>query len=116
MNLLRKNILLVTFAILVATGIASCKKEEGFGGNSTIKGRVMLYQYNDDYSLAIDSAPASEKEVFIVFGNSSDFGERIRTNYDGTFEFKFLREGKYTIFYYSEDPANLEYEQDKAYT
>lgn len=107
--------LLATFVIF-GLQITSCKKEEGFGGDSTIKGRLMLYQYNNDYSLAIDSAAAGEKEVFIIFGDNPDIGDRIRTNFDGYFEFKFLREGNYTIYYYSEDPENLQFQQDVAYT
>lgn len=109
------HIKLIVLLVLLGAGITSCNKDEGFGGSSTIKGRLFLYQYNDDFSLVIDSAPAKEKEVFIVFGNDPDFGDRIRTNFDGYFEFKFLHEGNYTIYYYSEDPNNLQFEQDVAY-
>lgn len=108
----RKFPLYLFYLLLVVITVSSCNKEEGFGGNSAIKGRLMLYQYNDDFSMVIDSAPAKEKDIFIIFGDDPDIGDRVRTNYDGYFEFKFLREGKYTIYYYSEDPKLKEFEQD----
>lgn len=99
--------------ITISLGIISCEKNEGFGGNSTIKGRLHLKQYNNDYSLLIDSAPAKEQDVFIIFGDDPDIGDKVNTNYDGYFEFNFLREGKYTIYYYSEDPDLMDFEQKK---
>lgn len=111
---MKKNYFSILYLVLLMTSsiaFFSCEKDEGFGGNSSIKGTVMLHQYNDDFSLLINEQPAKEIEVFIIFGNDPDIGDRIRTNYDGYFEFRFLREGNYTIYYYSEDKDHPEYEQ-----
>lgn len=116
MNLRNRSLQYFIVLLCFLIGLGSCKKDEGFGGNSAIKGRLVLKQYNNDYSLLIDSAPAKEQDIFIIFGNDPDIGDRVRTNFDGYFEFKFLREGKYTIYYYSEDPELLDFEQKKEMT
>ncbi len=47
--------------------------------------------------------PAPDEDVWIVYGNNVSPDERVRTNYDGEFEFQFLRPGEYTIYVYSRD-------------
>ena len=49
------------------------------------------------------SFPAADQDVFIVYGDNVSPDDRVYTNFDGEFEFQFLREGTYTIYTYSKD-------------
>lgn len=45
-------------------------------------------------------------DVYIIYGDKDAiYDDDMKTNFDGTFEFKNLREGSYTIFSYSEDAS-----------
>ncbi|MFT3738605.1 MAG: hypothetical protein QM786_07585 [Breznakibacter sp.] len=97
---------------LIGLAAVSCEKGEGFGGTSTIKGVVMTEEWNAEFTRkkAADH-PAQEKEVYLVFGDDDDFyGDKVDTDYQGRFEFKYLREGTYVVYVYSKDPTkNYDY-------
>lgn len=95
-------LLIVGFVLLL-----SCEKEAGEGGTSSIKGVVMVKEYNGDYSILRDTYPGQEVDVYIVYGNDEVYGDRFQTGYDGKYEFKYLQEGKYTVYTLSDDPDNL---------
>jgi len=92
------------FIIIILTiGISACKKEAGIGGTSSIRGKVYTYDYNDNYTFKTTDYYAPEEDVYIIYGDDITYGERIKTNYDGSYEFKYLREGKYKVYSYSKD-------------
>jgi hypothetical protein len=97
-----KQLILILMSILA---IASCKKEAGDGGNSSISGRVMIERRRllDNYTTAEDTIPAADQDVFIIYGDHVSPDDRIQTNYDGEFEFLYLRPGNYTIYTFSKD-------------
>jgi len=85
--------------------LMSCKKEAGEGGQASIRGKV-----NTNIRLVLtnpstfqSSFPAADQDVFIVYGDNVSPDDRVHTNFDGEFEFQFLREGTYTIYTYSKD-------------
>ncbi len=84
----------------------SCSKDEGVGGTATIRGRVMIHNYNKDYSILLSQQDAAEEDVYIIYGDEQTFGDQTETNYDGTFEFRYLLPGNYKIFVYSEDSTS----------
>jgi len=94
---------ILVFAVILS--LASCKKEEGDGGNSSITGRVMIERRVnlDNYSTARDTIPAADQDVFIIYGDHVSPDDRIQTNYNGEFEFLYLRPGNYTIYTFSKD-------------
>jgi hypothetical protein len=81
----------------------SCKKEPGKGGNSSIFGKVYVKDYNATFTILQDEYYAQNKKVFIIYGDDKSYADDVTTNYDGTYEFKYLRPGKYKIFTYSKD-------------
>lgn len=100
----RKYFLII---ILFIIGLSSCLKEEGEGGTSTILGKVFVKNYNAE----LIGEPrwegyAPDEDVYIIYGTDSIYSDRFRTNYDGSFRFKYLRPGNYTIFVYSKSLAN----------
>ncbi|HQU99872.1 MAG: hypothetical protein JNK61_00565 [Bacteroidia bacterium] len=94
-------------AALVLTAILwqSCEKEEGEGGTSSIKGTIITRDFNGSFPVQdYSDYGAPEEDVYIIYGSEGNaIGDRVRTSFDGTFEFKYLRKGVYTIFVYSED-------------
>lgn len=81
----------------------SCKKTEGQGGSSTIKGVINVKEYSLIGALVAEY-PGAEVDVYIVYGEGNTFyNDRIRTSYDGSFEFNYLEEGEYTIFVYEDN-------------
>jgi hypothetical protein len=88
--------------VLILLFSLSCSKEPGLGGKATIKGKLTGRFYSDKQltQLAGQSALGDEN-VYIIYGNDQTFyDDDISTSYDGTFEFKYLRPGKYVVFAY----------------
>lgn len=96
-----KRIQQVLFLILILSVLPSCKKVEGYGGKSTIYGKVLERKFNNsgvyqsEYYLA-------EKRVYIVFGDEDFYGDEVRTDFEGKYKFSFLYAGDYKIYTYSE--------------
>jgi len=90
---------------------SGCKSPEGYGGSSSISGKIITEYYNDDYSLFIRDEPSVDEEVFLLFGDDENVGDRVVTSMSGSFEFSFLRPGNYTLYYRGEDTTTLLREQ-----
>jgi len=98
--------LLVLFLWILPLSL-SCKKSEGTGGTGSIAGTVVKQFYNDDYSLQIFEKPAVDEEIYIVYGDREELGNRVRTNHLGQFRFNYLYPGNYQVFFLSGDSTNL---------
>jgi hypothetical protein len=81
----------------------ACKKPEGEGGSARIKGKVWTQKYNGTFSSLQAEYPGADEWVYIIYGSETSYGDRIRTNYLGEFEFRFLRTGNYKLYVYSRD-------------
>lgn len=103
---MKKNLSVLAIALTVL--IASCNKPEGEGGNSTIKGKIWVENYNtlnnmlDVYFLKGEYAGADE-DVYIIYGDDVSYGDKVKSGPDGIFEFKYLRPGDYKIYLQSKD-------------
>jgi len=93
----------ILYAVALLLLLISCEKGAGEGGMASIGGHVTIEDYNFDFTILRDTYPAQEYDVYIIYGDDDYFGDRIKTSYDGYFEFNYLREGDYTIFVYSKD-------------
>lgn len=82
---------------------ASCNKEEGEGGRSTIEGHVYMINVNDD--LTRDTFPANDQRVQIIYGDKSGYDDT-KTVEDGFYQFKYLHGGDYTLIAYNDLPSN----------
>jgi hypothetical protein len=86
------------FSVVIFCG--ACEKDAGEGGTSTIRGKVYVKNYNGSGQL-VGEYYGQEEHVYIIYGEATYFGDDVKTSYDGTYEFDFLRKGSYTIFAYS---------------
>ena len=93
------------FFLILAAAFVSCEKDPGTGGAGKISGtiskeiRVVLTSPNTFQYIV----PAADVDVYIVYGEHVSPDDKVVTNYDGEFEFRNLRKGKYTIYVYSRD-------------
>ena len=97
------------FIIVFISGLLSCTKEEGEGGNSTISGKVYVYNYNVELTNLRWEDYAPDIDVFIIYGNDTVYSDNFKTNYDGSYRFRYLQQGTYTVFAYSKDLNNIRY-------
>lgn len=116
----------ITFKIMIIAASAlllnSCKKYEGEGGKSSITGKIAIDEklyVNSNYSETI-SYDGAEEDIYIVYGTDDLIqDDKVSCNYDGTFTFKFLQPGMYTIYAYSEvfhKGSNIQSNDDDYYT
>jgi hypothetical protein len=116
----------ITFKIMIIAASAlllnSCKKYEGEGGKSSITGKIAIDEIlyvnsNESETISYDGA---EEDVYIVYGTDDLIqDDKVSCNYDGTFTFKFLQPGMYTIYAYSEEfhkGSNIQSNDDDYYT
>lgn len=93
------SLLLLGCAIL----ICSCKKGPGEGGTSSIRGYIEVLKLDQFLIDTLAIYGGYDEDVYIIYGDDISYGDRIRSGPDGRFEFKYLREGNYKIYVYSED-------------
>ncbi len=96
---MRKILFFLTLALTVVS--ASCKKPAGEGGNSSLTGKVWGQKWNNSFTSMSSEGPAVDQNVFIIYGNDTNYGAKTATGPDGSFKFPYLRKGKYRIYSYS---------------
>lgn len=106
--------LLTICTLIFCIFFSGCEKEPGKGGTSSITGKVVVRQYNANFTILIEQYYATDEDVFIVYGDDDTFGDKTSTNYDGTFSFEYLRKGEYKVYAYSEDSANYPSQREVA--
>jgi hypothetical protein len=94
-----------TTLLLILIGIG-CKKPAGQGGRATIKGKLLIRNYNNGFTILQDTFYVAGQNVFILYGSETAVGDNVRTGPDGSFEFNYLRKGKYKVFVTSKDKQN----------
>lgn len=89
---------------LLTITLISCSKEAGEGGRSSITGTVHMTDVNDITGVVQAEYNVPDYDVYIIYGDENNvYDDDMKTNYDGTFEFKNLRKGSYRIYVYTQD-------------
>jgi hypothetical protein len=97
---MRINLFCLIFLMVFAS---ACEKEAGEGGSSSISGKVFVRNYNSDYTKLNAAYYGAKEDVYIIYGDGTVYNNSMKTSYDGSFKFDYLRKGKYQLFCYSED-------------
>lgn len=98
-----KKIIFISLLIPILI-ISSCQKTEGPGGRATIKGKLFVQDYTG--SVLTSQYYGPDFDVFIIYGTGSNFyDDDVKTSYDGSYEFRYLRPGTYRIFAYSKESS-----------
>jgi len=95
----------IIFLLAFTAVFSACTKDPGTGGAGTISGTI-----SKEYRAVLTSpetvyftVPAADVEVYIVYGEHLSPDDKVMTDYEGNFEFRNLRKGKYTVYTYSRD-------------
>jgi hypothetical protein len=91
----------IIFIMLASLSILGCTKGAGPGGRATIKGKVWATNLTNSLITESDSAYQGNVQVFISYGDNPSVGDDVRTGYDGTYQFDYLRPGNYKLWTYS---------------
>lgn len=103
-----KNILYCLIILFfVSTAFFSCKKEPGSGGNSSIKGKISVKECGPKMTGVNNTYNGFDEDIYIIYGDDISYSDRIKTDYEGDFEFKYLRKGSYKIYFYSMDSTQI---------
>jgi hypothetical protein len=104
---MKRNVLILFAVVFLAVFYTSCKKDPGSGGTSSIYGKVFAKDYNSTFTVLLESYYAQDYDVYLIYGDDKTYGDKVKTSYDGTFEFKYLRKGTYHVYAYSKDSTLL---------
>jgi hypothetical protein len=98
----------VLIAVLLLGLFNACTKGPGEGGRAFIKGKVFIKNYTAPPGPFVlqDEYYAQGENVYIVYGDQPGVGKNVKTSYDGSFQFEYLRKGKYKVFAYSDDTSS----------
>ena len=91
------------FLLLVALIAIACCKKAGYGGDASIRGYVHVLHFNSTFTQYISQYPGKDLYVYVVYGNHPGYDKRIKTDYNGNFEFPYLYKGDYKVYVYSRD-------------
>ena len=98
---MKKFSFISAIALLLFT-FSACTKNEGVGGSSIIKGKITETKYNVSGNPTATYS-ASDFDVYIIYGSGNTFyNDDVKTSYDGSYQFKYLEKGDYTIFVYED--------------
>ena len=98
----------IILSISIIAVLASCKKGPGEGGRAFIKGKVYVKNYTappGPFTLQ-DEYYAQGENVYIIYGDEAGIGESVKTAYDGSYQFEYLRKGKYVVYALSDDTSS----------
>lgn len=96
-----RSTVMALMLLVGAVGLSSCEKQAGEGGNSIIKGKIWVENYNGAGNL-VSSYYGPEERVYIVYGDNTIHDDDTRTGPDGQYKFVGLQPGKYRVFAYSD--------------
>ncbi len=89
--------------VLISLSFFSCKKQPGEGGFASIEGKVYVKDYDESYTIVTAEYYLPSETVYIIYGDGTKVANTVKTSYDGSFKFNYLRKGTYKIFVLSED-------------
>lgn len=89
------------FLLAALISLWGCEKHAGEGGTSEIRGKVYVIDYDQSFTHILSEYYAPEEDVYIIYGNDDVYSDDFETHYDGTYRFRYLQKGKYTVFAYS---------------
>ena len=88
-----KNLL---FIAVLMTLTFSCTKGPGPGGTSSVKGKVIVEDYNQTFTTLWATYDGADRDVYLRYGDNPTYSDRVKTGPQGDFEFTYLTKGNYS--------------------
>ena len=104
---MKKIFISIFILTLLVVFLPSCKKGPGSGGRATIKGKVWTRKHDIGFTAVLNQYNAADEPVYIIYGDETNYGDKVSTNYNGEYEFQYLRKGNYKVYVYSSDSAAI---------
>jgi hypothetical protein len=86
---------------LILFTFLSCSKEEGYGGLSSIGGKVFGKDYNSN-NVLVNQNYIGGMKVYISKHGESAYFDSMDSAYDGSFKFKNLHPGSYDLWVFGD--------------
>ena len=96
------NSILVLF---VTVFIFSCSKGPGPGGTSTVKGQIVVEDYNQTFTTLWATYYCADCDVYLRYGDNPTYSEHVKSGPEGDYEFTYLSKGNYSVYVYSKDSS-----------
>ena len=81
--------------------LLACNKEAGEGGSSSITGKIYRVETNV-LGDTLEQYYAADYDVYIMYGqDDSIYDDKFATSLDGSYQFRNLLPGSYTVFAYT---------------
>lgn len=96
-----KNYIL-PFLFILCTLSISCKKEAGFGGLSSIEGKVYAIDLTPNSQIIQDEGYTANIKVILSVDGSGHVLKEQKTDLNGSYKFKNLRKGNYTVWTFTQ--------------
>lgn len=97
---MNKTILIVSSLCILF--LFSCSKEAGFGGLSSISGKVYAKDYTPNSGIIEAEGYTADMKVYISVEGSGFILQDTRTDLGGSYKFDGLRKGKYQVWTFTE--------------
>jgi hypothetical protein len=78
-------------------------KDANEDGTASINGKVLVKEYDHTFTDFRGQYYSGDEDVYISFGDNGFYNDRVKSSYDGSFQFTNLRKGKYKVFIFSKD-------------
>jgi hypothetical protein len=102
------NTLKIAILITITVIFSFCKKEPGPGGKANIRGKVFVKNYDLSFTILLSEYYEQGENVYITYGNETTVGDNVKTSYDGSYVFPYMRKGKYKIWAVSKDSSSTD--------
>ncbi len=93
----------IIVVMVLGLSIISCKKKPGEGGFASIEGRLYVKNFDNFFTYVVTEHYLPGENIYIVYGDGNEVGNSVKTSYDGSFKFNYLRKGKYKIYAIGKD-------------
>ena len=78
-------------------------KEDKTYGKNAIRGKLYVDDYDNSFTFIEGSYYGMDEDIYLIKDGDSSYTDRVKTNYNGLYEFKGLRDGSYKVYAYSEE-------------
>ncbi len=82
-------------------------REDKTYGKNVIRGKLYVDDYDDSFTFIEGSYYGMDEDIYLIKDGDSSYTDRVRTNYNGLYEFKGLRDGNYKVYAYSQENKSV---------
>ncbi len=77
-------------------------KEDKTYGKNVLRGKLHVTDYDNSFTFIEGAYYGMDEDVYLIKEGDSSYTDKVKTNYNGLYEFKGLRDGKYEVYAYSD--------------